>query len=123
MEVKDRPNELFQDIDRIIDAIDRIQAPRDQTNREERIIRAGPRKGSLQDYIASLDRSTQTLSELKRSNLRANQQAISDLSSLLQLGTKQLEDVFRDIVREASAQPVDALEYAAKSTVLFLRSV
>ena len=27
--------------DRIIEAIDRIQAPRDQTNREERIIRAG----------------------------------------------------------------------------------
>lgn len=31
----------YPDIDRIIEAIDRIQAPRDQTNREERIIRAG----------------------------------------------------------------------------------
>jgi exocyst complex protein 7 len=31
----------FRDIDRVMEAIDRIQAPRDQTSREERIIRAG----------------------------------------------------------------------------------
>ena len=29
------------DIEKIIDAIDRVRAPLDQTNREERIIKAG----------------------------------------------------------------------------------
>ncbi|KAF2747780.1 exocyst complex protein exo70 [Sporormia fimetaria CBS 119925] len=104
-----------KNIDRVIEAIERVQAPRDQTNREEHIIQAGPRNGDLRDYMASLDRSTQTLSELKRSNLRANQTAIGDLSALIKYGTKQLEDVFRDLLREASAYPVDPLEYVVKN--------
>ncbi|KAF2187990.1 hypothetical protein K469DRAFT_704273 [Zopfia rhizophila CBS 207.26] len=101
-------------IDRIIDAIDRIRAPLDQTNREERIIKAGPRKVPLQDYIASLDRTTLALSDLKRSNLRSNQQAVSELSALLKLGTKQMEEVFREVLREGSRQRVEPLEYVAK---------
>ncbi|KAF2004734.1 exocyst complex protein exo70 [Amniculicola lignicola CBS 123094] len=101
-------------IERIIDAIDRLRAPLDQTNREERIIRAGPRKTNLQDYIASLDRTTMALSDLKRTNLRSNQQAASDLGALLKLGAKQLEDVFRDILREGSLKTVEPLEYVAK---------
>ncbi|KAF2279321.1 uncharacterized protein EI97DRAFT_491998 [Westerdykella ornata] len=104
-----------KNIDRVIEAIERLQAPRDQSNREERIIRAGPRNGDLRDYIASFDRSTETLAELKRSNLRANQQAISELSALVNLGTKQLEDVFRDLLRDESSRPVDPLEFVAKN--------
>ena len=74
-----------------------------------------PRKGDLRDYIASLDRTNVALSDLKRSNLRSNQQAVTELSTLLQVGTKQLEDVFRDILRDASARTVEHLEYVAKS--------
>ncbi|KAF2014151.1 hypothetical protein BU24DRAFT_423188 [Aaosphaeria arxii CBS 175.79] len=102
-------------IDRVIDAIDKLRAPVDQTNREERIIRAGPRKADLRDYFASLDRTTLALSDLKRSNLRSNQQAVTELSGLLKLGTKQLEDVFRDILRDSSARTVEPLEYVAKN--------
>ncbi|KAH7128602.1 Cullin repeat-like-containing domain protein [Dendryphion nanum] len=102
-------------IERVIDAIEKIRAPLDQTNREERIIRGGPRKGDLRDYIASLDRTTLALSDLKRSNLRSNQQAVTELSNLLQLGSKQLEDVFRDILRDSSARTVEPLEYVAKN--------
>ncbi|KAF2265889.1 exocyst complex protein exo70 [Lojkania enalia] len=106
---------MNSNVDRIIDAIDRIRAPLDQTNREERIIRAGPRKTNLQDYIASLDRTTVALSDLKRSNLRSNQQAVAELSTLLKMGTKQLEDVFRDILREGALRTVEPLEYVAKN--------
>ncbi|KAF2472819.1 uncharacterized protein BDR25DRAFT_258280 [Lindgomyces ingoldianus] len=102
-------------IDRIMDAIERIRAPLDQTNREERIIRAGPKKVDLRDYIASLDRTTSALKDLKRSNLRSNQQAVSELGALLKLGTKQLEDVFREILREGARQTVEPLEYVAKN--------
>ncbi|KAF2731309.1 hypothetical protein EJ04DRAFT_498880 [Polyplosphaeria fusca] len=106
---------MTSNVDRIMDAIDRIRAPLDQTNREERIIRAGPRKTNLQDYIASLDRTTVALSDLKRSNLRSNQQAVTELSALLKLGTKQLEDVFRDILRDGASKTVEPLEYVAKN--------
>jgi exocyst complex protein 7 len=102
-------------IDRVIEAIDRLRAPLDQTNREERIIRTGPR-GDLPGYIASLDRTTQTLAELRRSNLRSNQQAVSDLSALLKSGTKQLENVFRTILSDCSTRTVEPLEYIMKCT-------
>ncbi|OCK84319.1 hypothetical protein K432DRAFT_440188 [Lepidopterella palustris CBS 459.81] len=100
-------------IDRIIEAIDRIREPLDQRSREERILRAGPRKVPLQDYMGSLDRTTQALSDLKRSNLRSNQQAVAELSTLLRTGTKQLEDVFREILRD-DARPVEPLHYITK---------
>ena len=60
--------------------------------------------------MASLDRTTQALGDLKRSNLRSNQQAVAELSTLLKTGTKQLEDVFREILRE-DARPVEPLHY------------
>ena len=63
--------------------------------------------------MASLDRTTQALGDLKRSNLRSNQQAVAELSTLLKTGTKQLEDVFREILRE-DARPVGPLHYITK---------
>ena len=63
--------------------------------------------------MASLDRTTQALGDLKRSNLRSNQQAVAELSTLLKTGTKQLEDVFREILRE-DARPVEPLHYITK---------
>ncbi|PSN71424.1 hypothetical protein BS50DRAFT_282702 [Corynespora cassiicola Philippines] len=102
-------------IDRLLDAIDRVRAPLNQTDREERIIRAGPKKIDLRDYIASLDRTTIALTDLKRSNLRSNQTAVTELSGLLKFGTKQLEDVFREILQDSSRQKVEPLEYVAKN--------
>jgi len=63
--------------------------------------------------MASLGRTTQALGDLKRSNLRSNQQAVAELSTLLKAGTKQLEDVFREILRE-NARPVEPLHYITK---------
>jgi exocyst complex protein 7 len=101
-------------IDRVIEAIQRLQAPRDQTNREERIIRAGPGTGDLRDYIASLDRTASAIADLKRTNLRSNEKAVAELAGLLKLGNKQLEDVFRGILLDCSRTKVQPLEYVAK---------
>lgn len=101
-------------IDRVIEAIERLRAPRDQTDREERIIRAGPGRGDLRDYIASLDRTAIALSDLKRTNLRSNEKAVAQLAGLLKLGNKSLEDVFRGILQDCSREKVQPLEYVAK---------
>ena len=93
--------------------IDRIREPLDQRDREERIIRSNPQKVGLADYIASLDRTTQALGDLKQSNLRSNQQAISELKSLLKGGTVQLEDLFRDVLKE-DARTVEPLQFITK---------
>jgi exocyst complex component 7 len=103
----------WSDIDRIIDAIERIRDPLDQRDREERIIRSNPQKVGLSDYIASLDRTSQALGGLKQSNLRTNQQAISELKSLLKGGTVQLEDLFKDLLKE-DARSIEPLQYITK---------
>ncbi|KAH8725684.1 Cullin repeat-like-containing domain protein [Phaeosphaeriaceae sp. PMI808] len=101
-------------IDKVIEAIERLRAPRDQTDREERIIRAGPGRGDLRDYIASLDRTAIALTDLKRTNLRSNEKAVAQLAGLLKLGNKQLEEVFRGTLQEVSREKVQPLEYVAK---------
>lgn len=67
----------------------------------------------MAEFIASLDRTTDALRGLRHSNLRSNQQAISELNTLLRIGTKQLEDVFREILSE-DARPVEPLHYITK---------
>lgn len=67
----------------------------------------------MAEFIASLDRTTDALRGLRHSNLRSNQQAISELNTLLKMGTKQLEDVFREILSEG-ARPVEPLHYITK---------
>jgi exocyst complex protein 7 len=55
------------------------------------------------------------LADLKRSNLRSNEQAIAQLNGLLKLGNKQLEDVFRGILGDCSRQKLQPLEFVAKN--------
>ena len=103
-------------VDRIIDAIERLRAPREESAKEERIIRAGPGRGDLDGYIASLDRTNMSLADLKRTNLRSNEQAVAELSGLLKMGNKQLEGVFRSILQDSAREKVQALEFVAKRT-------
>jgi len=101
-------------IDRVLTAMERLRAPREESEREESIIRAGPGRGDLDGYIASLDRTARSLSDLKRTNLRSNEKAIVQLSGLLKTGNKQLEDVFRGILQDSARDKVQPLEYVAK---------
>lgn len=101
-------------IDRIIDSIEKIRAPMDRRNQEERILRSDPKQTGLNDYIASLDRTNQALGELKSTNLRSNQQAIADMNVLLSEGTGRLQEEFRDALFEYT-RPVEPLHYLTKN--------
>lgn len=100
-------------IDLVIDSIDRIFEPVERARREERTVRAGPAKVGLSEYSASLDRATRALAELRKSNFKCNQQAISDIESWLKGGTMQLEDIFRETLQE-DARPLEPLHYITK---------
>jgi exocyst complex component 7 len=102
-------------VDRVLEAIERAREPLDMTKREERILRSRPERIGIADYISSLDRTNQALRELKATNLRSNQQAIQELTSLLKDGTQSLEDVFRDLCRRDS-QPIEPLGYIMKGS-------
>jgi len=102
-----------KNVDRILEAIDRLREPLDQRGQEEQIIRSDPRKTGIREYIASLDRTTRALKGLKRSNLKLNQNVIKELSQLVQYGTKQLEYIFRDTLQE-DARPIEPLHFITK---------
>lgn len=63
--------------------------------------------------MASLRRINAALSDLQTSNLKSNQQAIADLSRLLQGGGQQLESAFRTMLEE-DANPIEPLHYTTK---------
>ena len=102
-------------VDRILEAIERVREPLDMRNREERILRSRPDRVGLAEYIQSMDRTNQALRDLKSTNMRSNQQAISELNGLLHIGTQNLEDVFRDLCRRDS-QPIEPLGHIMKGS-------
>jgi len=102
-----------RNVDRMLEAIDRMREPLEQSGHEERVIRSDPRKAGIRQYISSLDRATKALRSLKRSNLKANQNTVEELTQLLQYGSKQLEFVFRETLQE-DARPVEPLHYITK---------
>lgn len=102
-------------IDKINEVIEQFKAPLDMRDREERILRSRPDRVGLQEYMSSIDRTSQAVKQLKATNIKSNQQAISDLNGLLQVGTQNLEDVFRDILRQDS-QPIEPLKQLTTKT-------
>ena len=101
--------------DKLLEAIDRLKQPMDMKNKEERILRSRPDRVGLGEYINSMDRTNQALRDLKATNLRTNQQAISELSTLLSVGTQNLEEVFRDMCHRDS-QPIEPLGFVMKGS-------
>ncbi|KAL8946537.1 MAG: hypothetical protein Q9222_007081 [Ikaeria aurantiellina] len=104
---------MNDNVDKILDAIDKMLGPSEDKSREERIIRTGPDRVGLQDYLASLKRVDRALSQMSSTNLRVNQQAIGDFNELLSEGNNQLQALFRSILAE-NAQPVEPLAFIAK---------
>ncbi|KAI4162517.1 MAG: hypothetical protein LQ342_003932 [Letrouitia transgressa] len=100
-------------IDKVLDAIDKMLIPSEDKGKEERIIQAGPEAAGLVEYLASLKRIDRTLSQLSSTGLRANQQTIGDFNELLSEGSERLQKLFRSILVE-SAQPLEPLHYITK---------
>ncbi|KAI9851891.1 MAG: exocyst complex component exo70 [Thelocarpon superellum] len=104
---------LGQNIDRVNEAIERLREPLDLRGKEERIVRAGPQKVGLSEFLASVQRIEGALSRLHATNLRSNQDAIAELTLLYHAATEQLEGVFRDTLRDET-RPVEPLMYITK---------
>ncbi|KAL1972676.1 hypothetical protein VTN31DRAFT_7090 [Thermomyces dupontii] len=100
-------------IDRVIEAIDKLRKPLDAKGDEEGIIRAGPQNAGLPQYLSALKRVDGALRNLTATNLRSNQQAISEFQALLNTGSKKLLDLFRSKLSQ-DLSPVEPLHYLTK---------
>lgn len=104
---------LERNIEGILAAIDQVKKPSATRNIEEDVIRAGPDKVGLSEFLASMGRVTVALRELKATNMRSNQEAIADLNKIIKSGNTQLESLFRRLLQE-DANPVEPLHFIIK---------
>ncbi|OJD17160.1 exocyst complex protein exo70 [Emergomyces pasteurianus Ep9510] len=100
-------------IDKVNEAIDRLRQPLDVKGKEESIIRAGPRSAGLAQYLGALKRVDRALSDLNSTNLRSNQKAVSEFSTLLSTGSSKLQEMFKASLRE-NITTVEPLHYITK---------
>ncbi|KAI1800256.1 Cullin repeat-like-containing domain protein [Daldinia bambusicola] len=107
---------LGNNIDAVIAAIERLRQPADSKNDEEAIIRQGPEKAGLSNYLNSIKRLNKALADMKTSNLRANQQTMTDLQRLIKSGNTQLENSFDKMLRAETPRSIEPLQYTTKNT-------
>ncbi|KAK3390861.1 putative exocyst complex protein [Podospora didyma] len=106
---------MGKNIDAVLIAIERLRHPAESKNDEELIIRMGPEKIGLSNYLASIKRITYVLNEMKATNLRSTQQTILDLQRLIKSGNTQLEGEFDKIIRSETPRTIEPLHYITKS--------
>ncbi|KAJ9614653.1 exocyst complex component exo70 [Cladophialophora chaetospira] len=102
-----------QNIAKVNEAIEKFKQPLDTRGREESIIRSGPKSAGLPAYLGALKRVDKALTDMNSTNMRSNQQAISDFHSLLTTGANQLNDMYRQMIQEDS-QTIEPLHYITK---------
>lgn len=102
-----------RNIDRVNEQIEKLRKPLDAKGREEGIIRAGPRTSGINQYLGALKRVDKALSDLTATNLRSNQQTISEFHGLLSTGVNQLLDLYRSSLQEEDHQ-IEPLHFLTK---------
>ncbi|KAI5921679.1 exocyst complex protein exo70 [Camillea tinctor] len=105
---------LGNNIDAVLAAIERLRQPADSKNDEENIIRQGPEKAGLLTYLNSIKRLNKSLEDMKASNLRANQQTMTDLQRLVKTGNTQLETSFDKLLRSETPRSIEPLNFITK---------
>ena len=103
------------DIDAVIAAIERLRQPADSKNDEEQIIRMGPDKAGLSNYLASIKRLNKALGDMKASNLRSTQQTVTELQRLVKSGNTQLENSFDKLLRSETPRSIEPLHFITKN--------
>lgn len=96
-------------------AIDRLRQQSDSKNDEEKIIRMGPEKAGLSNYLNSLNRLYKTLDAMRSSNLRSTQDTVADVQRLIKSGNTQLESYFDKLLRSETPRSIEPLHYITKN--------
>lgn len=87
----------------------------DSKNDEEKIIRMGPEKAGLTQYINSLKRLYKTLNAMKTSNLRSTQETVAEVQRLIKSGNTQIEAYYDKVLRNDTPRSIEPLRYTTKN--------
>lgn len=102
------------DINDVSTAIEKLRSPADSKQDEEQIIRSGPDKIGLSNYLASLKRLNRSLNDIQKSNLRANRQTMGELTRLIKFGNNLLESHFQKLLQGETPPKVEVLHFITK---------
>ena len=109
-----RENQIVaSNIDKLISHIEKMLVSGQDKAREEKIIKAGPTKAGIEEYLACVKRLDRALEQLTASKMRVQQQTIGDFNELLGEGLSRLQDLFSATLSERS-QPIEPLHYVTK---------
>ena len=103
-----------QNADQVLSAIAKFQSPLEGKADEENIIRDGPERVGLPNYVACLRRLESKYDQLNRSQVRVNLEAAQDLSQLLVFGAKRLQELFEDTLK-SSSEKVEPLQFITRN--------
>jgi exocyst complex component 7 len=76
-----------------------------------------PRRVGIPEYVASLERTERALRGLRASNLSANQSAMKEMTALVNYGTRQLEEVFKQDVVNCTGNQIEPLHFITKGSI------
>ncbi|KAI4601103.1 exocyst complex component exo70 [Pestalotiopsis sp. 9143b] len=105
---------MINNIDGCLAAIEKLRQPADSKNDEEQIIRQGPDKAGLSNYLNSIQRLSKALANMETANLRANEQTRTDLQRLIQIGNSSLESQFEKVLGAETPMSVEPLNFTTK---------
>ena len=103
-----------QNADRMLEAINKMQSPLEGRAEDEAIIRQGPERIGVPNYLTCLRRVQGKHDQLSRSPVRVNQEAAESLSELLVFGASKLQNVFEAKLK-AISRPVEPLQFITRN--------
>ncbi|KAL9636604.1 MAG: hypothetical protein Q9164_002709 [Protoblastenia rupestris] len=109
-----RQNQIVaSNIDKLNSYIEKMLVSGQDKAIEEKIIRAGPNKTGIDEYLAAMKRLDRSLEQLTASKMRVQQQTVGDFNELLSEGISKLQELFKSMLSERT-QPIEPLHYITK---------
>ena len=105
---------VANNIEKLVNHIEKMLVSGQDKAQEEKVIRAGPKKTGLDEYLSCIRRLDRSLEQLTTSKMRVQQQTVGDYNELLSEGLGRVQDVFKDILADRS-QSIEPQYYITKN--------
>ncbi|GAA5872370.1 hypothetical protein JCM16303_004495 [Sporobolomyces ruberrimus] len=83
-------------------SLDGLLGHHDLVEREEGLIKSGPKQGDLKPYIAAIDRLVAASEALRKTDAKGQAATLAQMAALIEAGAKQIVGVFARMVKETS---------------------
>ncbi|GAA5948482.1 hypothetical protein JCM3765_004898 [Sporobolomyces pararoseus] len=83
-------------------SLDGLLGHHDLVEREEGLIKSGPKQGDLKPYLAAIDRLVAASEALRKTDAKGQAATLTQMGALIEAGAKQIIGVFARMVKETS---------------------